>query len=141
FRSFDTICSATQERQDAILAMMESPPDVMVVIGGYNSSNTNHLAHLCREYTATYHVEDASCIDPEAGTIRHKPELAADAPQIVTGAWLPAGDVIVGLTAGASTPNNKIGQAIERVLATRGLVAGTTPLEAVGEAAAADARP
>src|SRR5690606_41828917 len=72
FRSFDTICSATQERQDAVLEMMQSPPDVMVVIGGYNSSNTNHLAHLCREYTPTYHIADATCIDPERGVIRHK---------------------------------------------------------------------
>jgi 4-hydroxy-3-methylbut-2-enyl diphosphate reductase len=121
FRSFDTICSATQERQDAVLEVMRNPPDVMVVIGGYNSSNTNHLAHLCREYTATYHVEDASCIDPVAGTIRHKPELAPDAPEEVTSGWLPGGVISVGLTAGASTPNVKIGQAIERILATRGL--------------------
>jgi 4-hydroxy-3-methylbut-2-en-1-yl diphosphate reductase len=121
FRSFDTICSATQERQDAVLDMMREPPDVMIVIGGYNSSNTNHLAHLCREYTAAYHIEDAACIDPDAGTIRHKPELAADAPEVVTADWLADGSIRVGLTAGASTPNVKIGQAIERILATRGL--------------------
>ncbi len=121
FRSFDTICSATQERQDAVLALMRDPPDLMVVIGGYNSSNTNHLAHLCRAYTATYHIADATCIDPEAGTIRHKPELAADAAEVVTAGWLPPGRVAVGVTAGASTPNNKIGETIERVLATRGV--------------------
>lgn len=119
FRSFDTICSATQERQDAILKLMQDPPDVMVVIGGYNSSNTNHLAHLCREYTQTFHIADASCIDPENGTIRHKPELAADAPEVETSGWLPPGHLSLGLTAGASTPNNKIGETIERVLATR----------------------
>ena len=119
FRSFDTICSATQERQDAILKMMQDPPDVMVVIGGYNSSNTNHLAHLCREYTTTYHIADASCIDVEKGTIRHKPELAADAPEVETRDWLPPGHLSLGLTAGASTPNNKIGETIERVLASR----------------------
>jgi 4-hydroxy-3-methylbut-2-en-1-yl diphosphate reductase len=119
FRSFDTICSATQERQDAILKMMMDPPDVMVVIGGYNSSNTNHLAHLCREYTTTYHIADASCIDTKTGTIRHKPELAADAPEVETRDWLPPGHLSLGLTAGASTPNNKIGETIERVLATR----------------------
>ena len=120
FRSFDTICSATQERQDAVLKMMQEPPDVMVVIGGYNSSNTNHLAHLCREYTTTYHIADASCIDVENGTIRHKPELAADAPEVETRDWLPPGHLSLGLTAGASTPNNKIGETIERILATRG---------------------
>jgi 4-hydroxy-3-methylbut-2-enyl diphosphate reductase len=98
--------------------MMQQPPRIMVVIGGYNSSNTNHLAHLCREYTDTYHIADATCIDPERGTIRHKPELAADAPEVETAAWLPNGALDIGVTAGASTPNNKIGETIERVLAT-----------------------
>lgn len=121
FRSFDTICSATQERQDAILEMMQDPPDVMMVVGGYNSSNTNHLAHICRQHTETYHVADADCIDPVAGTIRHKPELAADAPEVTVQGWLSEGAISVGLTAGASTPNNKIGQTVERILATRGI--------------------
>jgi len=121
FRSFDTICSATQERQDAIVKMMQDPPDVMVVIGGYNSSNTNHLAHLCREYTATYHVSDATKIDPDARTITHKPELAPETPEQVATDWLPEGEIEVGITAGASTPNNKIGEAVERVLAMRGI--------------------
>jgi 4-hydroxy-3-methylbut-2-en-1-yl diphosphate reductase len=104
-----------------VLKMMQDPPQIMVVIGGYNSSNTNHLAHLCREYTTAYHIADATCIDPDGGTIRHKPELAADAPEVETRAdWLPAGPLTIGLTAGASTPNNKIGETIERILATRG---------------------
>lgn len=119
FRSFDTICSATQERQDAVLEMVQDPPDVMVVIGGYNSSNTNHLAHLCRGYTATYHISDSSCIDPERNAIRHKAELAADAEEVVTEGWLREGPLTVGLTAGASTPNNKIGETIVRILETR----------------------
>jgi 4-hydroxy-3-methylbut-2-enyl diphosphate reductase len=121
FRSFDTICSATQERQDAILKMMRDPPDIMIVIGGYNSSNTNHLAHLCREYCATYHIADATRIDPASRAIRHKAELAADASEIVTHDWLPEGPLTLGLTAGASTPNNKIGETIELILATRGV--------------------
>ncbi|HEY0303643.1 MAG TPA: 4-hydroxy-3-methylbut-2-enyl diphosphate reductase [Longimicrobiales bacterium] len=119
FRSFDTICSATQERQDAVLKIMQDPPDIMIVVGGYNSSNTNHLAHLCREYTTTFHIADASCIDVETGTIRHKPELQPDAPEVETRDWLPPGHLSLGLTAGASTPNNKIGETIERVLQTR----------------------
>ena len=121
FRSFGTICSATQERQDAVAEMMESPPDVMLVIGGYNSSNTNHLAHLCRQHTSTYHVEDASCIDVEVGSIRHKPELDPHAPEVVDADWLPAGTFELGITAGASTPNNKIGEALVRVLKIRGI--------------------
>jgi 4-hydroxy-3-methylbut-2-enyl diphosphate reductase len=124
FRSFDTICSATQERQDAVLKIMQDPPDVMIVVGGYNSSNTNHLAHLCREYTTTFHIADASCIDPDSGTIRHKPELQPDAPEVLTRDWLPPGHLSLGLTAGASTPNNKIGETIERVLATRRALSG-----------------
>lgn len=116
YRSFGTICSATQERQDAVLKMMDQPPEVMVVIGGYNSSNTNHLAHMCREYTRTYHIEDSSCIDLETGRIRHKPDLAADAPEITEVDWLPEGPFHLGITAGASTPNNKIGDTLLRVL-------------------------
>jgi 4-hydroxy-3-methylbut-2-enyl diphosphate reductase len=124
FRSFGTICSATQERQDAVLKMMDVPPDLMIVIGGYNSSNTNHLAHMCRQHTATFHIEDAACIDVETGAIRHKPVLAADAPEKVDLDWLPRGPFTLGLTAGASTPNNKIGEALVRVLRIRGVDAG-----------------
>ncbi len=122
FRSFGTICSATQERQDAIEAMMEEgPPEVMIVIGGYNSSNTDHLAHLCREFTTTYHIEDAACIDLEYGTIRHKPDVgSATAEELVTD-WLPEGPFDLGITAGASTPNNKIGETLVRILKIRGL--------------------
>ena len=122
FRSFGTICSATQERQDAIEAMMEEgPPAVMIVIGGYNSSNTDHLAHLCRQFTTTYHIEDAACIDLEDGTIRHKPDVGGDTPEVVATDWLPRGPFDLGMTAGASTPNNKIGEALLRVLEIRGV--------------------
>ncbi|MDZ7781262.1 MAG: 4-hydroxy-3-methylbut-2-enyl diphosphate reductase [Gemmatimonadota bacterium] len=121
FRSFGTICSATQERQDAVAEMMQEPPHIMLVIGGYNSSNTNHLAHLCRQHTTTFHVEDASCIDVERGTIRHKPELDPTAEEIVEEGWLPDDPFELGLTAGASTPNNKIGEALVRILSIRGI--------------------
>ncbi len=123
FRSFGTICSATQERQDAVLEMMEDPPDIMLVVGGYNSSNTNHLAHLCREYTTTFHVKDAECIDAESGAIHHKPELDPHAPETTDWNWLPPGPLQLGITAGASTPNNEIGKALARILAIRGVEA------------------
>ncbi len=121
YRSFGTICSATQERQDAVADMMKEPPDVMLVIGGYNSSNTNHLAHLCRQHTTTFHVEDASCIDLDAGTIRHKPVIDPTAAELLETDWIPEGPFELGLTAGASTPNNKIGEALLRVLEIRGI--------------------
>ncbi|MCX5760824.1 MAG: 4-hydroxy-3-methylbut-2-enyl diphosphate reductase [Gemmatimonadetes bacterium] len=119
FRTFDTICSATQDRQDAVNALLEQPLDVMLVIGGYNSSNTLSLAALCAERVRTFHVEDALCIDPARGTIRSRDPvtgLQGDTPD-----WLGQGPVRVGLTAGASTPNNKIGDAVARVLATCGI--------------------
>jgi 4-hydroxy-3-methylbut-2-enyl diphosphate reductase len=118
FRSFDTICSATQDRQDAVLDLINQGLDVMLVIGGYNSSNTNNLAKLCEAKVPTYHIADATCIDPATRTIRHKPVDRTD--EMETAGWLD-GVRAIGLTAGASTPNNKVGEAIERVLETRGL--------------------
>jgi 4-hydroxy-3-methylbut-2-enyl diphosphate reductase len=120
FRTFDTICSATQDRQDAVEALLKEPLDVMLVVGGYNSSNTLSLAAICAKTVTTYHVEDASCLDVERGTIRHRPAGAHD--EIETPGWLPLDrPVRLGLTAGASTPNNKIGEAVARVFATRGV--------------------
>jgi 4-hydroxy-3-methylbut-2-en-1-yl diphosphate reductase len=119
FRTFDTICSATQDRQDAVEALLKEPLDVMLVVGGYNSSNTLSLAAICAKVVTTYHVEDAACLDVAAGSIRHRPAGAHD--EIETTEWLPVGPVRVGITAGASTPNNKIGEAVARVFATRGV--------------------
>jgi 4-hydroxy-3-methylbut-2-enyl diphosphate reductase len=120
FRTFDTICSATQERQDAVVELLKEPLDVMVVIGGYNSSNTISLAALCSETVRTFHVEDADDIDPESGVIRHRPLGSKEETE--TPSWLPpSGPVRVGVTAGASTPNNKIGEAVGRIFASRGI--------------------
>ncbi len=119
FRSFDTICSATQERQDAVLALVQDPLDVMLVVGGYNSSNTCHLAALVQSQgIRTFHIEDAEGVDPGTGTIRHQP--IGTKHEDVTAGWL--GDArIVGITAGASTPNNKVGETIARVCVLAGV--------------------
>ncbi len=124
FRTFDTICSATQERQDAVNELLAEPLDVMVVIGGYNSSNTISLAALCSEKVCTYHVEDAAAIDPETGSVLHRPPGRKE--DVVEQGWLTRpGHMRIGVTAGASTPNNKIGDAVARIFATR----GTAPVE------------
>jgi len=134
FRTFDTICSATQDRQDAVEALLQHPLDVMLVVGGYNSSNTISLAAICAAKVATYHIEDADCVDVTSRTIRHRPIGAHE--EVFVEEWLPAGPVRVGITAGASTPNNKIGETVARVFATRGL-----ELAASGQGPAASNNP
>ncbi len=116
FRAFDTICTATQERQDAVLTLLETAPlDLMVVVGGYNSSNTCNLARICAERVPTYHIADhTGLLSPL--TIRHRPAglpQTAGPVEVVTEGWLPrGGPVAIGLTAGASTPNNIVGEVI-----------------------------
>jgi 4-hydroxy-3-methylbut-2-enyl diphosphate reductase len=119
FRSFDTICSATQDRQDAVQDMMRDPPDVMIVVGGFNSSNTNHLAALCAESTRTYHIESARGIDVETGVMTYKPAGTEEIAE--ARGWLPDGPVEIGLTAGASTPDSLIGETAENILRMNGV--------------------
>jgi 4-hydroxy-3-methylbut-2-enyl diphosphate reductase len=116
FHSFDTICSATQDRQDAVRGLEKQKPDLMIVIGGYNSSNTNNLTKIAANFTPTYHIEDAAGI-LSADEIRHKP--AGRKTEVVSGGWLPADAKVIGITAGASTPNNQIGETIERIVGFR----------------------
>jgi 4-hydroxy-3-methylbut-2-enyl diphosphate reductase len=122
FRSFDTICSATQERQDAVVALLEEPLDVMVVVGGYNSSNTCHLAALVHSRgVPVFHIEDADAVDPAAAAVRHQP--IGTKHEATTPGWLD-GARIIGITAGASTPNNKIGETVARICRTAGVDLG-----------------
>jgi 4-hydroxy-3-methylbut-2-enyl diphosphate reductase len=118
FRAFDTICSATQDRQDAVSALVREGVDLMLVIGGYNSSNTTHLAELAAEHTPTYHIADSDCLI-SAEAIRHKP--VGQREETVSGGWLPAGPLSMGITAGASTPDVKVDESITRILSFRGL--------------------
>jgi 4-hydroxy-3-methylbut-2-en-1-yl diphosphate reductase len=119
FRAFDTICSATQERQDAIVELLDTHPlDLMLVVGGYNSSNTCNLARICAAKVRTFHIADPDCL-LSASEIRYRPVGAPSTTvsrEEIARDWLPAsGAVTVGLTAGASTPNNIVGQVIERL--------------------------
>ena len=120
FRAFDTICSATQERQDAVLEMLNTGGlDTMIVIGGYNSSNTQALARMCAPRVTTYYIDHPACVDADG--IRHR-AIGATTESLTTG-WLPDGEVRMGITAGASTPDSVVGEVIERILALRGATA------------------
>jgi 4-hydroxy-3-methylbut-2-en-1-yl diphosphate reductase len=119
FRAFDTICSATQERQDAVIALLEQEAlDLMVVVGGYNSSNTCNLARICAAKVRTYHIADPECL-VSAEEIHHRPvgpPSTTTGIEQVTRGWLSgSGRVVVGLTAGASTPNNIVGEVIRKL--------------------------
>jgi 4-hydroxy-3-methylbut-2-enyl diphosphate reductase len=114
YRAFDTICSATQDRQDAVIRLLEEERlDLMIVIGGYNSSNTCNLAHICAEHVPTYHIAEPDCL-VSRDLVRHKPVGAKT--EVDVHAWLAAaGPVRVGLTSGASTPDNLVEQVVQRL--------------------------
>ena len=122
YRAFDTICSATQDRQDAVVALLDGPNlDLMLVIGGYNSSNTRNLARLTRRQVPTYHIADATGL-LSSRELRHRPvDVGQPGPgavvaETLTVDWLPANRVVtIGLTAGASTPDAIVGQVVERL--------------------------
>jgi 4-hydroxy-3-methylbut-2-enyl diphosphate reductase len=120
FQVFDTICGATQERQDALFGMLENPMDVLLVVGGYNSSNTTHLVEIGEQKLPTFFIQNAGCLTSleqiihfdlhsKAETQSYSTKLAGDGP------------VVVGITAGASCPNNLIEDTIRRVFALRGV--------------------
>jgi 4-hydroxy-3-methylbut-2-en-1-yl diphosphate reductase len=114
YQAFDTICSATQDRQDAVVALLrDHPVDLMLVIGGYNSSNTANLARICAASQATFHVADPDClVSPDE--IRHRP--VGSKTEVTATGWLPrTGPLVVGLTSGASTPDNLVGAAVARL--------------------------
>ena len=120
FLSFNTICDATQERQDAMLELVEEPLDLMVVIGGYNSSNTTHLQEIAVERNIpSYHIDSGDRIGP-GNRIDHKP---LDGDYELTENWLPSGPLTIGVTSGASTPDKIVEQVIEKILALKGAVA------------------
>jgi 4-hydroxy-3-methylbut-2-enyl diphosphate reductase len=118
FRLFDTICGATQDRQDALKNLLASPLDLLVVVGGYNSSNTTHLAEMGSRKLPTWFVRSSECLE-SATRIRHfdvklKREVLSEEN------WLPEGELRIGLTAGASCPNNLVEEIIQRLLFLRG---------------------
>jgi 4-hydroxy-3-methylbut-2-enyl diphosphate reductase len=121
FLSFNTICDATQERQDAMFQLVEDKLDLMVVIGGYNSSNTTHLQEIAVEREIpSYHIDSAERIGP-GNRVEHKP-LNRDLE--VQENWLPSGPIVVGITSGASTPDRVVEAVIEKIFALKAAVVG-----------------
>ncbi|MGB7487817.1 MAG: 4-hydroxy-3-methylbut-2-enyl diphosphate reductase, partial [Phormidesmis sp.] len=120
FHSFNTICDATQERQDAMFSLVDADIDLMVVIGGFNSSNTTHLQEIAVERDIpSFHIDSAARIGP-GNTIKHKP---LDTKSLSTEAnWLPTGKISVGVTSGASTPDKAVQEVIEKIFAIKSQV-------------------
>lgn len=114
----DTICDATQERQDAMLNLVEEKLDLVLVIGGFNSSNTGHLHEIAdHRKIRSFHIDGPSCIGP-GNVIKHKPQNSVEC--IIEKDWLPKGDLTIGVTAGASTPDQVVAEVLEAVFALRG---------------------
>ena len=118
FRFFDTICGATQERQDALEKLLREPMALLIVIGGYNSSNTSHLAEMGEAKLPTYFIKNAAKMQSDK-LIRHYNLHLKE--EIETRDWLPSGKITVGITAGASCPNNLIEDTIHRLFELRGI--------------------
>jgi 4-hydroxy-3-methylbut-2-enyl diphosphate reductase len=118
FRFFDTICGATQDRQDALQKLLREPMDLLLVIGGYNSSNTSHLAEMGEAKLPTYFIKNAAMMVSD-NLIRHY--SLQEQKEVETTNWLPPGKITVGITAGASCPNNLIEDAIKRLFELRGI--------------------
>ena len=112
FLAFNTICDATQERQDAMFELVEKKLDLMVVIGGYNSSNTTHLQEISVDRTIpSFHIDSSDRIGP-GNCIEHKP-LTSDLERLEN--WLSEGELIVGITSGASTPDKVVEEVILKI--------------------------
>ncbi|HOX55545.1 MAG TPA: 4-hydroxy-3-methylbut-2-enyl diphosphate reductase [Candidatus Paceibacterota bacterium] len=118
FRFFDTICGATQDRQDALENLLQEPLDLLLVIGGYNSSNTSHLAEMGEAKLPTYFVKNAAKMKSDKLIVHYNQQRHEE---VETRDWLPKGPVTVGITAGASCPNNLIEDAIRRLFELRGI--------------------
>jgi 4-hydroxy-3-methylbut-2-en-1-yl diphosphate reductase len=120
FRAFDTICGATQERQDALFDLLRQPLDLLLVVGGYNSSNTTHLVEIGEEHLPTFFIRDAGCLRSLEEIIHFDLHSRGETTSY-SEKLLGAEPVTVGITAGASCPNNLIEATILRIFALRGV--------------------
>ena len=120
FHSFNTICDATQERQDAMFSLVDADIDLMVVVGGFNSSNTTHLQEIAVERNIpSFHIDSAARVGAD-NQVEHQPLHSSDLT--IEKDWLPAGKISVGVTSGASTPDKAVQEVIERIFAIKAQV-------------------
>lgn len=121
FHAFDTICGATQDRQQALLDLLEQPLDTMFIIGGYNSSNTTHLAQMSSLRLPTFFVREASCLSTLSRVSAYDTALRMETEQCLPPVAHDMQRVWrVGVTAGASCPANVIEGVIRRLVELRG---------------------
>ncbi len=118
FRFFDTICGATQDRQDALQKMLKEPMNLLIVVGGYNSSNTSHLAEMGEHVLPTFFIKNAAKMQSDKLIVHYDQHQKKE---VETRDWLPAGNITVGITAGASCPNNLIEETLRRLFELRGI--------------------
>ncbi len=118
FRFFDTICGATQDRQDALQKMLKEPLNLLIVVGGYNSSNTSHLAEMGEHVLPTFFIKNAAKMQSDKLIVHYNQH---EKKEVETPDWLPSGNITVGITAGASCPNNLIEDTIRRLFELRGI--------------------
>src|SRR3954464_12108775 len=118
FRFFDTFCGATQERQDALRELLDVRMNLLLVVGGYNSSNTSHLAEMGEEKLPTYFVRNATRLVSETEILHYD---LHQKQEVIAKDWLPSGPIMVGITAGASCPNNLIEETLVRLYELRGI--------------------
>jgi len=112
FVSFNTICDATQERQDAMFDLLKEPLDLMIVVGGFNSSNTSHLQEIPEKVgMKSFWVDSPECVGPGNKIIYRM----SDGTEIVEENFLPKGPVTIGVTSGASTPDKVLEDVLERI--------------------------
>jgi 4-hydroxy-3-methylbut-2-en-1-yl diphosphate reductase len=120
FSVFDTICGATQERQDALFDLLKEPLDLLLVVGGYNSSNTTHLVEIGEKELPTFFIRSAACLI-SVGEILHYDIHRKEEVGGYTNILASGEDVLVGITAGASCPNNLIEDTILKIFELRGV--------------------
>ncbi len=120
FQVFDTICGATQERQDSLFGLLKQPLDVLLVLGGYNSSNTTHLVEIGEQQLPTFFIRTADCLKSLEQIVHFDLHLKAEKESYST--KLASNEAVtVGITAGASCPSNLIEDTVLRVFQLRGV--------------------